>query len=127
MSLACRHGFDQPTTHRGAKLRRWGPRVETVSDPVWERRVRVMDRSTLPRAHTTRIESVNAFHGFFPMEVIASDSEAAAFMASAPNGWALVPEHRDYPVRMRRFLPQHWSVRGPVREFTANVLEGEAH
>jgi len=102
------------------------PRIETVSDPDWELRVRVTDRTTLPRAYTTRIQSVNAFHSFFPMEVIASDSEVASFMASAADGWALMPEYRDYPVRMRRFVPQHWPARGQVSEFTGNVLRGEA-
>ncbi len=30
------------------------------------------------------IQSVNDFHSFFPMEVIATDAEAAAFMAGRP-------------------------------------------
>jgi Rib/alpha/Esp surface antigen-like repeat protein len=101
------------------------PKFSSVTDPRWERRVRSADVATLPRARTTHIQSVNAFHSFFPMEVIASNSEAAAFMSAAANGWALVPEHRDYPVRMRHFLPYHWIERGQEREFSGQALQGE--
>ena len=79
----------------------------------------------LPRARTTRMQSVNAFHSFFPMEVIATDGERARFMHGATNGWRLIPEHRDYPVRMRRFLPKHWTDRGPVSAFDSRVLRDE--
>ena len=101
------------------------PKPVSTADPNWERRVRAAYPTNLPRARTTHIQSVNAFHSFFPMEVIASDAETAAFMSQAPDGWALVPEHRDYPVRMRRFLPRHWTERGHADAFNSRVLRGE--
>ncbi|MHC4404630.1 MAG: glycoside hydrolase domain-containing protein [Planctomycetota bacterium] len=101
------------------------PKPASTADPSWERRVRAAYPSNLPRARTTHIQSVNAFHSFFPMEVIASDAETAAFMSQAPDGWALVPEHRDYPVRMRRFLPRHWTEGGHADVFASRVLRGE--
>ncbi len=101
------------------------PEIVSTADPGWRRRVRAADRANLPRARTTHIQSVNTFHSFFPMEVIASDSETAAFMSTAENGWALVSEHRDYPVRMRRFLPYHWAERGHTGEFNSRALRGE--
>ncbi|MGD8330890.1 MAG: DUF6067 family protein, partial [Acidobacteriota bacterium] len=63
----------------------------------------------LPRARVTAIQSVNDFHSFFPMELIATPDEYAAFMDGAQEGWRVVAEHRDYPVRMRRYIPQHWA------------------
>jgi hypothetical protein len=98
-------------------------------DPAWERGVR--DRiTTLPSARTTRIQSVNAFHSFFPMEVIASPAETAAFMAGAENGWRVVAEHRDRPVRMRHFIPHHWAAQpGDPAEgapFHSRVLRDES-
>jgi hypothetical protein len=86
----------------------WAGRV-SVNDPAWERRIRAFPLTDLPRARTTRIQSVNDFHSFFPMELIAAPWEEDAFLAGAENGWRVVGEHRDRPVRMRRFLPQHWA------------------
>jgi hypothetical protein len=101
------------------------PQSVSPADSSWERRARAADPTSLPRARTTHIQSVNAFHSFFPMEVIASESETDAFMSAAENGWALVPEHRDYPVRMRRFLPRHWTERERPGEFNSRALRGE--
>ena len=82
-------------------------------DPTWEAAVRGAEPESFLRGRTTHIQSVNDFHSFFPMEVIATAAEASAIMAAAVSplapGWAVIPEHRDYPVRMRHFLPQHWT------------------
>ena len=80
----------------------------------------------LPRGTVTRIQSVDAFHSFFPMEVIATPEEEAAFMADAPQGWRAVAEHRDRPVRMKRFLPRHWTDAGRDPHFSGRVLRDEA-
>ena len=82
-------------------------------------------RTAQVQARTTRIQSVDAFHSFFPMEVIATSEEAARFMQGAAAGWQLTAEHRDFPVRMRRFIPKYWADRGPVRSFTSRVLRDE--
>jgi len=102
------------------------PAFVSRADAVWERRVRAADPMSLPRARTTHIQSLNTFHRFFPMEVIASDSESASFMPAAEGGWAVVPEHRDYPVRMRNFLPRHWTARERTAEFAGKALRGES-
>jgi hypothetical protein len=95
-------------------------------DASWERSARSARLADLLRARTTHIQSVNEFHSFFPMEVIASTSETAEFMSRATDGWALIPEHRDYPVRMRRFIPQHWVDRGETDVFHSRVLRDES-
>jgi hypothetical protein len=101
------------------------PRVESRAEGAWERRVRAASLAELPRARTTHIQSVDTFHSFFPMEVIASGPETAGFMSEVADGWALVPEHRDYPVRMRHFLPYHWTQQENSSEFTSQALQGE--
>ncbi|MFC1543747.1 glycoside hydrolase domain-containing protein [Gemmatimonadota bacterium] len=106
--------------------------VVSRNDPAWEAAIGSTPGGALPRARTTHIQSVNDFHSFFPMEVIATPEETAAFMASVPRGWAVVPEHRDYPVRMRRFIPHHWVNRGTPASpddgavFTSRALRDEA-
>lgn len=94
-------------------------------DAAWAEGARRTDPGAFRSARTTKIQSVNAFHSFFPMEIVATPAETARFMQGAPNGWRVMPEHRDYPVRMRRFLPKHWADRGPVSTFTGRVLRDE--
>lgn len=106
------------------------PRVTYMSsviepEPEWADRARKVNLDVVARAKTTKIQSVDSFHSFFPMEVIATPAEATRFMQGAPNGWRVVPEHRDYPVRMRRFLPKHWADRGPASSFESRVLRDE--
>ena len=107
------------------------PRVTypaTVLEPeaAWARSIRSKHPADFPRARTTHIQSVNDFHSYFPMEVIASDSETAEFMARATDGWALVAEHRDYPVRMRWYIPHHWVERTETATFRSRGLRDES-
>jgi hypothetical protein len=97
-------------------------------DPAWQARVQATTASELPEARATHIQSVNDFHSFFPMEVIATPEETEAFMAAhgGGQGWAVVPEHRDYPIRMRHFLPYPWVDRDGVLSFSSQVLRNEA-
>jgi len=102
------------------------PAEVTHPDPEWQRRVRALDSGDLPEGRVTRIESVDAFHSFWPMEVIATPGERASFMAGAPDGWALMPEHRDRPVRMRRYIPWHWAAAGRADAFESRALRDES-
>ncbi len=100
--------------------------VPRPNDPAWERRARSAPMNGLPRARTTRIQSVDAFHSFFPMEVIASPEETAVFMTGAEEGWVLVAEYRDYPIRMKNFIPHHWTQRESLEAISNSVLRDEA-
>jgi len=102
------------------------PTSLVTPDETWANRVRTMSLEEATRGRTTHIQSVDDFHSFFPMEVIADHAAHDAFVADAPGGWALVPEHRDYPVRMRRYLPAHWTTRGHETAFESRALRGES-
>ncbi len=102
------------------------PDMAASPDTAWAARNPPEGVDELPRARATAIQSVNDFHSFFPMEVAAGPEERAAFMAAAPDGWILAAEHRDYPVRMRRFVPYHWTTGGDRGAFRSQVLRGEA-
>jgi len=95
-------------------------------DPVWAETILATPIDDLPQARVTHIQSVNDFHAFFPMDVTATPEETAAFMASAAGdeGWALVPEHRDYPVRMQHFIPQHWATLSQAARMGSNDAAG---
>jgi hypothetical protein len=94
-------------------------------DPSWLASARQAGFDALPRARVTKIQSINAFHSFFPMEIIATPEETAAFMRDAPGGFRVMPEHRDYSIRMRRFLPRHWTQEGPKSTLDSRVLRDE--
>ncbi|MEZ5316825.1 MAG: DUF6067 family protein [Vicinamibacterales bacterium] len=101
------------------------PRTVIEPDARWAAAARGQAIDALPRARTTRIESVDAFHAFFPMEVIATSDETARFMQGAPGGWRVMPEHRDYSIRMRHFIPKVWADRGATDQFASEVLRDE--
>ena len=94
-------------------------------DAAWLSAVRTSRLDELRLGHTTRIESVDAFHNFFPMEIIATDAERARFMAPANGGWRAVAEYRDYPIRMRRYLPEHWADGSRSATLESRVLRDE--
>jgi hypothetical protein len=99
---------------------------EMAPEPAvdWVEAVRAA--TDLPQARTTHIQSVDDFHSFFPMEVIATPEEAAAFMDGADPSWQLVAEHRGFPVRMRHFIPWHWTTRTETDALRSQVLKDEA-
>ena len=120
------HVYYMPWTSTGGYYPRVTyPRLASMDDADWERAVRATDQAQLPRARTTHIQSVDEFHSFFPMEVIASESETAGFMSNAEHGWAIVAEHRDYPVRMQHSIPYHWTQRERANGFASQALRGE--
>ncbi|HET9065660.1 MAG TPA: glycoside hydrolase domain-containing protein [Gemmatimonadales bacterium] len=102
------------------------PSSMTPSDSTWVRRARALDPATLARARTTAIQSVNAFHSFFPMEVIATPDETARFHRAAGGDWALVAEHRDFPIRMQAYIPVEWATRTTPAVLSSRALRGES-
>ncbi|MCD6304367.1 MAG: hypothetical protein J7M21_05325, partial [Planctomycetes bacterium] len=68
----------------------------------------------IPRARFVRIESVDEFNAFTPMERPASPEELAALLARYPHEpFLLFPEDRRMPIRMRHDVPVHWATAGP--------------
>ncbi len=102
------------------------PDLAHEADPAWVEAVWSTQPESRPRARVSHIQSVDDFHSFFPMEVIATPDERAAFMTDAEGGWRLVAEHRDRPVRMRHFLPRHWTRRPDGEAFRSQALRDEA-
>ena len=79
----------------------------------------------LPEAHAERIEARSAFHSFFPMEIIATAKETAAFSAKHEGTYLVFPEDRRYPIRMRHELPLRWIEKGPRASFAGTVKRNE--
>ncbi len=62
----------------------------------------------LLRANCTRIESRTAFDSFYPMEVIAFESEKEQYRKKYLQEFQLFAEDRKFPVRMQDNIPQRW-------------------
>jgi len=80
----------------------------------------------LPRAELVALQSIDAFNGFDPMEIIATRAEVEGLLAAAPQAAYLVfPEDRRFAIRMTDDLPQRWVAGGPGAPFTGDALRGE--
>jgi hypothetical protein len=64
--------------------------------------------SALPTAQVVSAQSIDDFHSFYPMEVIATEAEVDSFLQKYSREVYLFPEYRDYPIVMRDFLPYRW-------------------
>lgn len=64
--------------------------------------------NNLPKAEVKAIQSIDDFHSFFPMEVIATQAEVSNFISNNPQPYYLFPEYRNNPIKLTDFLPVHW-------------------
>jgi hypothetical protein len=79
------------------------------------------DIAALPIAEVVSAQSIDEFHSFYPMEVIATKAEVDSFLAHHQKEVYLFPEYRDYPIVMSNFLPYRW-----VCHDWSNQLQDEA-
>lgn len=70
--------------------------------------------AALPSAEIVSAQSIDDFHSFYPMEVIATAAEVDSFLQKQPRPFYLFPEYRNYPIAMTDFLPFRWVDR-PLR------------
>ncbi|MFT5216277.1 MAG: hypothetical protein ACI83H_001398 [Glaciecola sp.] len=64
--------------------------------------------NNLPKAEVKAIQSIDDFHSFFPMEVIATQEEVSNFISNNPRPFYVFPEYRNNPIKLTDFLPVHW-------------------
>ncbi len=73
-----------------------------------------------------KMESINAFNSFYPMEVIATAAETKKlFEKNSGKPFLVFPESRLYSIRMKNDLPQRWILRGMQNSFSDIALRGE--
>jgi len=78
----------------------------------------------LPLARVVSAQSIDEFHSFFPMEVIATKNETDQYVLDNPSSYFLFPEYREYPIKMDHKLPQRW-IHKPANGLMDTVLKGE--
>jgi hypothetical protein len=62
----------------------------------------------LPLTKTISEQSIDEFHSFFPMDIIATENEVQSFIADNPAPYFLFPEYRHFPISMSNHLPFRW-------------------
>lgn len=82
--------------------------------------------SKVQKVSAKEIQSVDAFNSFFPMEVIASESEVLSLLKKNPGAPFLIfPESRKYSIRMTDDIPQRWAIGGAQKTLQDTVQKGE--
>ena len=80
----------------------------------------------LPTAKVISIQSIDDFHSFFPMEVIATQDEVLAYLSNNPKPYYLFPEYRKNPIKLTDYLPVRWIKNiGDVKGLSDEALRGE--
>ncbi|NNF35198.1 MAG: hypothetical protein HKN68_13890 [Saprospiraceae bacterium] len=79
----------------------------------------------LPIASVLEAQSIDDFHSFYPMEIIATRSEVDSFLNHHQRLWYLFPEYRDYPIAMTDYLPHRWIELPYTQTITDNASLGE--
>ncbi len=93
--------------------------------PIAER-VRRGDTADVPAAQVVEFQAINDFHRFDPMEIVATDEDVAALLATHPDRpYFLFPEDRRYPIRMTDALPLRWTQRGATNTYSGTACRGE--
>jgi len=82
--------------------------------------------SNLSKTKIISMQSIDNFHSFYPMEVIATKKEVSKFINNYPKDYYLFPEYRENPIKMVDFLPFRWiSETKKINGISDNVFKGE--
>ncbi|MCK5774669.1 MAG: hypothetical protein KAH25_00750, partial [Bacteroidales bacterium] len=76
----------------------------------------------LPQAKLVEFQSRTAFDSFYPMEVIALQSEKDSLKNNHEEAFLIFPEDRKLPIRMLDEIPLKWIKSGP-----SDIFKGEAY
>ncbi len=77
------------------------------------------------RAICVRLESRTDFDSFYPMEVIAFESEKDQYREKYPQEYQLFAENRKFPVRMSDNIPQRWLGFAQPASFSGTAAKNE--
>lgn len=109
------------------------PEPESTADEAWLKRNELtLDAiggeawKKLPQAETITIQSIDEWHSFWPMEIIATRAEVEQLHSRHTGLTYLVfPEDRSRSIRMTDDLPRKWIVSGPAVPLTGTAQRGE--
>lgn len=77
------------------------------------------------RAQVIGLESRTGFDSFYPMEVIALQTEIEKLTKQNPQDFLIFPEDRQFPIRMKDRVPLRWIQKGPSDFFEGPAAKNE--
>ena len=104
------------------------PKLEYIKpknsqDKLWLENI---DIENIPKAEVISFQSIDDFHSFFPMEVIATNKEVESFKQNFKRKYYLFPEYRENPIKLFDYLPFRWiSNTKLINGISDNVSKGE--
>ncbi len=101
---------------------------EPSPDESWLRENNVDNRNLhdFIEAKCIEIQARTEFESFYPMEVIATEDEKEALVASRNDSkFMLFPEDRKYPIRMLDNIPQRWVLKPIAQRFEGVACKNE--
>ncbi|UCE40445.1 MAG: hypothetical protein JSV17_13425 [Candidatus Aminicenantes bacterium] len=85
-----------------------------------------LNPSEFAQADVKEFQAIDPLNSFYPMEVIATDTEIEDLLDRYPSSsYLLFPENRFYPIRMTNDLPYRWIQQGPLKIFKGSASRGE--
>ena len=101
---------------------------ERKADHDWLKKNNLMvsdTRENLPEVKLLTFQARTAFDSFYPMEVVALQSEKDALFKQHQNDFLIFPEDRKNPIRMLDNIPLKWIQSGPSYEFSGEAQRKE--
>ena len=95
---------------------------EIESEKGWTDRIGI---SSLPKAKLVGFQSRTEFDSFYPMELIALQSEKDSLINIHKNDFLVFPEDRKFPIKMLDEIPQKWIESGPSNQFDCEAQKNE--
>ena len=95
---------------------------ENEPEKSWTEKIQI---SNLPKAKLLEFQSRSVFDSFYPMEVIALQSEKDSLLNLHKKEFLIFPEDRKFPIRMLDEIPQKWIESGPSNEFKGEAQRNE--
>lgn len=97
---------------------------ERAADKLWQKQV-PDDYKELPQVICIAIESRTAFDSFYPMEVIALDTEKEEYQKRNDKEYLVFVEDRKHPIRMTDNIPEKWINYTQQASFHGTALRNE--
>jgi len=101
---------------------------EDMPDREWLRENDLSNQKkwkNLPKAKPVEFQARTEFDNFYPMEVIALESEKKSLLNRFNRDFLVFPEDRKFPIRMLDEIPQKWILNGPSDQFIGEAQKNE--
>lgn len=100
------------------------PEPTQTADADWLSTVK--KENTFAAANMVRLEPVDSFNSFYPMEMMATKAETDKLLQQqSGKDYLVFPEDRMYPIKMKNDLPYRWIQSGVKNTFTGRADKGE--